>query len=189
MQIAQVSPQAIMRTVAELKDWIKQRAPFKIKVLSTPGQAEFDLRCTAAADCTALREWLSQGPLAGVYYLAVNPLAKVAAGKVQLDVVMAGTGRELVPEVRNYQKHQSPTTEVAIESAIFHDLYLAMRPAQGQRHVSLLAVVFPFVFFLWLGAIVMLFGGVVCLLLVRQVQTAAASEPTEPVGPGAVAVG
>ena len=85
-------------------------------------------------------------------------------GGVRVDCVPTGVGDVLLPEVRFYKKHSSPTTEVAIQSAFSHDLYLAMRPAQGQKFIHLLAVVFPFVSFLWLGAITMLFGALVAML-------------------------
>ena len=70
----------------------------------------------------------------------------------------------MYPEVRTYQKHDTPTTEVAIESAVHQDLYLAMRPSMGKPFVSLLVVLFPLVSFLWAGALVMVIGGTICLI-------------------------
>ena len=70
----------------------------------------------------------------------------------------------LYPEVRAYKKHSSPTTEVAIYSKPYEDVYVAMRPALGQAFVNMLVVVFPLVSFLWTGALVMIFGGIICLL-------------------------
>ena len=108
-----------------------------------------------------------------------------------MDPVPKNVGISLVPEVRFYAKHSSPTTEVAIYSTFEHDLYLAMRPQQGQRFITLLAIVFPFVSFLWLGAIVMVLGGAICVWPTRQRQRAVAvqdadgesdSDPT-PLGP------
>lgn len=178
--VVQASPQALMRAIAELKAWAKEAAPFAVQVRTTPGKPEFDVVFASDADRQQFVAWLGGEPLPGVELLAVNPRGQVAAGQVRVDLVLADSGRTLVPEVRNYQKHQSPTTEVAIESAILHDLYLAMRPAQGQRHVSLLAVVFPFVGFLWLGAVVMLLGGFVCLLPARQAVAESAAQPATP---------
>ncbi|MSQ82301.1 MAG: heme lyase CcmF/NrfE family subunit [Myxococcales bacterium] len=181
MEIAQVSPQSIMRTIADVKHWAKETAPFAVTVHTTPGQPNFDLVFANDPDRNQFVAWLGGDAMAGVQYLGINSRAEATTGQVQLDLVLAGAGRALVPEVRFYKKHSSPTTEVAIESAILHDLYLAMRPAQGQRHVSLLAVVFPFVSFLWLGAVVMLFGGFVCLLPARQVVTEVVPVAPQPV--------
>jgi hypothetical protein len=81
-----------------------------------------------------------------------------------LDVYMSNVGFSMVPEVRFYKKHETPTTEVAIRSYPLHDLYLAMRPAAGQPFINLMVVVFPLVSFLWTGALIMVLGGVICLL-------------------------
>lgn len=189
LEIAEVNPQALMRVVAEIKDWAKDKAPTAVQVRTAAGQPDFEMEFINPQERQRFLTELQAGPLAGMRYAMVNPRANVAAGKVRIDVIHEKAGRMLEPEVRNYKKHSSPTTEVAIESTIGHDLYLAMRPAQGQRHISLLAVVFPFVSFLWLGAFVMLAGGAICLLPTRQPQTAKerAEPPAEPLQ-GAVRV-
>ncbi len=189
LEIAQVNPQALMRVVAEIKDFAKDKSPTAVQVRTTPGQPDFELEFINAQERKRFVDELQAGPLPGIRLAIANARAQVPAGKVRIDVIHDKAGRLLQPEVRNYKKHSSPTTEVAIESTIGHDLYLAMRPAQGQRHISLLAVVFPFVSFLWLGAFVMLFGGAVCLLPTRQPQTAKQPDelPPEPVQ-GAVRV-
>ncbi|MBM4344661.1 MAG: heme lyase CcmF/NrfE family subunit [Deltaproteobacteria bacterium] len=178
--VVQASPQALMRAIAELKAWAKDAAPFAVQVRTTPGKPEFDVVFASDADRQQFVAWLGGEALPGVEWIGVNGRVQAPQGKVCVDLVLAGSGLMLVPEVRNYQKHQSPTTEVAIESAILHDLYLAMRPAQGQRHVSLLAVVFPFVGLLWLGAVVMLIGGFVCLLPARQSASETVPQSAEP---------
>ena len=69
---------------------------------------------------------------------------------------------------------------MAIYSTFEHDLYLAMRPQQGQRFITLLAIVFPFVSFLWLGALVMVFGGTICMWPMRRARTVSAEQPAQP---------
>jgi cytochrome c-type biogenesis protein CcmF len=81
-----------------------------------------------------------------------------------LEIYPKGAGFTMLPEVRFYRKHPEPTTEVAIRSSPLHDLYLAMRPATGRGFINITAVVLPLVSFLWLGALVMVFGAVICLL-------------------------
>lgn len=180
MEVAQIAPQVVMRTVAELKDWAKDRAPTPVEVRTTPGQPTFEATFASGAERDRFLADMRAGPLPGIRFAAYNPRAAVNKGQGRVDVIPVGVGSVLYPEVRNYKKHQSPTTEVAIQSTIAHDLYLAMRPAQGQRHISLLAVVFPFVSFLWLGAFVMLLGGAISLLPTRQAAATPASEPQEP---------
>ncbi|MDP6945080.1 MAG: cytochrome c-type biogenesis CcmF C-terminal domain-containing protein, partial [Myxococcota bacterium] len=80
-----------------------------------------------------------------------------------LEFVDGRTGNLLTPEVRFYAKHDTPTTETAISSTLYEDLYLAMRPAMGQNFINLLTVVFPLVTFLWTGSLVLLLGTLLCL--------------------------
>ena len=85
-------------------------------------------------------------------------------GSGALAFIDRATGRVLRPEVRFYAKHDTPTTETAISSTLFEDLYLAMRPARGQDFINLLTVVFPLVSFLWAGSILMVIGTLVVLI-------------------------
>ncbi len=165
LQVAEVTPQVMMKFFGDMRDTFKQLGLGEVK--TTPGQMQFDLLFANQADIAAFRNDLQAGPVANLLYAAVNPNAEAGTG-LALDVVPQGVGDVMHPEVRFYKKHESPTTEVAIQSTIFHDLYLAMRPAQGQRFINLLAVVFPFVSLLWLGAIVMLLGCVIAMLPGRQ---------------------
>ncbi len=185
MEVAQVAPQAVMRVVFEFKDWAKDGAPTPVKVNTVPGQPTFDVVFENGKERAQFLTDMQAGPLPNIRFAAFNARAQVKPGQGRVDVIPAAAGHSLFPEVRNYKKHQSPTTEVAIESTIAHDLYLAMRPAAGGRHVSLLAVVFPFVGFLWLGAFVMLLGGAIALLPTRQTAAQKASEPQHPQAPAA----
>ena len=167
LDVAAITPQVVMAFVGELRDWATDAAPEAVEVRTTPGQMTFDLAFATPAGLQAfLADWRA-GPWPGMRYVGVNSHATLASG-VRVDCVPFGVGTVLLPEVRFYKKHASPTTEVAIQSAFSHDLYLAMRPAQGQKFIHLLAVVFPFVSFLWLGAITMLFGAVVAMLPARR---------------------
>lgn len=179
-EVMQVTPQVVMKLFADLRDWARDRAPSPVEVQTVKGQVQFSLKFDSEAARKSFQTDLAQPKLAGLRLVQVNARAKVPAGAVRVDIVPEGVGDLLVPEVRFYKKHSSPTTEVAIRSTIGHDLYLAMRPAQGQRFVNLLAVVFPFVSFLWLGAIVMLLGGVIAMLPARRALPLAAVQPSAP---------
>ena len=76
-----------------------------------------------------------------------------------LEFIDRRTGTSLQPEVRFFVKHDTPTTETAIASTLYEDLYLAMRPGQG--FINMLVVVFPLVSFLWAGAILLVLGTLV----------------------------
>lgn len=180
-EIASITPQVVMKFFGELRDWCKDSSAIPLELKTIKGQMHFELIFANKNDRGQFLKDLEMGPWPDLAYAAVNKNAELKHG-VRVDVVPKGIGMLMTPEVRFYRKHSSPTTEVAIESSLFHDLYLAMRPAQGARFINLLAVVFPFVSFLWLGALVMLSGAVICVLPARQVVTAA-----EPQLPPAVA--
>ena len=175
LQIASVAPPTVMKLFATLREELKSTLD-GVALRTTPGQMEFALAFPDIAGRRQFQADMAAGPWPGLSYVAVNTHAEVGQGAL-VDVVPTGVGMVMRPEVRFYKKHSSPTTEVAIESSILHDLYLAMRPAQGQRFINLLAVVFPFVSFLWLGAIVMLFGATICVLPTRQAHTVDADLP------------
>ncbi len=175
--VAEVVPQAVMKVFGDVREYGKERAPSPVEVRTVPGQPGFDLVFVDKGELDRFVADLKAGPWPGLLHAAVNAKVQLTKG-VQVDVVPEGVGNVLYPEARFYKKHSSPTTEVAIKSTFSHDLYLAMRPAQGQRYINLLAVVFPFVSFLWLGAIVMLFGAFVALIPTRQAPVTAREEST-----------
>ena len=90
-------------------------------------------------------------------------LAQVNVKHGALEIVTSRTGKLLSPEVRRYQKHGSPTTEVAIWSRPHEDVYLAMRPDHAKSFINLVAYVNPLINLLWLGSVLMFIGGVFLL--------------------------
>ena len=178
-QVARVAPRMVMGLFKDVREFF-EASPLPGVVATTPGQMRFTVRFDKAADRATFAEWMKLEVAADTLMIRYNSkLRPTIAGKKggRVDVVPAGVGSVLYPEVRFYAKHSSPTTEVAIKSTFEHDLYLAMRPQQGQRFITLLAIVFPFVSFLWLGAAVMVFGATICMWPVRQAATQVAQEP------------
>jgi cytochrome c-type biogenesis protein CcmF len=172
-QIAAVAPQVVMKAFAAVRMYAGD-APGTPKLATVPGQTRFSLTFQSVDDRQRYLDSMRTPVPADIRFAA-----RVAGDDSKVvDLVPAGVGFPLVPEVRQYQKHQSPTTEVAIRSTIAHDLYLAMRPAQGSRSISLLAVVFPFIGLLWLGSITLLLGGAICLWPTSR--TAVVAEPQPP---------
>jgi len=177
--VARVAPRMIMGIFKDTREFFESNAPMKAVVKTVPGRLKFTITFDKAAEKARFVKWMKAPAVPGLLMVLhnakVRPDIKGSKGG-RVDVVPAGVGTVLYPEVRFYAKHSSPTTEVAIESTFEHDLYLAMRPQQGQRFITLLAIVFPFVSFLWLGAAVMVFGGAICMWPTRQVARQPAQE-------------
>ena len=158
MEAVQVLP-PLMHKIAERVRTHFEQQPGKVRAAFMPGASTFTITFgdVAARDAFLARvegEPLLPDLLGGWY----------DAEQDAVNVVPAGVGTTLLPEVRFYQKHGTPTTEVAIQSKPYEDLYLAMRPAMGQPFINILAVVFPLVSLLWAGALTMVIGALICLL-------------------------
>ncbi|HOU53986.1 MAG TPA: cytochrome c biogenesis protein CcsA [Myxococcota bacterium] len=81
---------------------------------------------------------------------------RVDGDPVRVEVIPAGVGKVMTPEVRFYLRSENPTTEVDIEAGFWSDLYLAATPARGVGSVNLTAMDHPMMSVLWLGALVIL---------------------------------
>ena len=72
-------------------------------------------------------------------------------------------GGELVtvlsPQQRIYRVQQSPMTEAAIDAALHRDVFVALGQSLGDGAWSVRVRIKPLISFLWIGAIVMAFGG------------------------------
>ena len=158
MDAAAVMPQIMMKTARKVREFFDDQGT-SIKAAFTPGSPVLTLRFPSV---DARDAWISRAESPPLLEDVVGGWTDPDSGAIE--IVPAGVGITMFPEVRFYQKHGTPTTEVAIESSIFQDLYLAMRPSMGQPFINLLAVVFPLVSFLWAGTLVMVIGGLICLL-------------------------
>jgi cytochrome c-type biogenesis protein CcmF len=69
----------------------------------------------------------------------------------------------LTPEQRIYPAEGQDTANTAIRTTGFEDLYLALGDDRGQGRWTLRAYVSPLAPFIWLGALVMAFGGMLSL--------------------------
>jgi cytochrome c-type biogenesis protein CcmF len=76
-----------------------------------------------------------------------------------------GTTSELRPQRRFYDKSEQPNSEVAITSTWRQDLYVTLAGWEAGGAVTALQVkVNPLVSLLWTGGIVLIVGGIFCLL-------------------------
>jgi len=63
------------------------------------------------------------------------------------------------PEKRNYGRDQSPMTEAGIDAGFTRDLFVALGESLGNDAWSFRLYHKPFVRWIWLGAVLMGFGG------------------------------
>jgi cytochrome c biogenesis factor len=121
-----------------------------------------------------LAGWSSKGEQA---VLAARPSS---VDKTVVEVVAAGGGLAMSPEVRFYVKSENPTTEVEIEPGLLTDLYLAATPAKGAGEVNLTAMDHPMMSSLWAGALVILLAGSALLLPTRRRKSRIVSAVKDP---------
>jgi cytochrome c-type biogenesis protein CcmF len=88
----------------------------------------------------------------------------------------------LYPEKRIYRVQKSPMTEADIDSGWRHDLFIALGESLGQNAWSVRIQYKPLIRFIWFGAFVMAFGGLIAVTdrryrSVRHSKTVAAAAP------------
>lgn len=158
-RLTEVYPdQAMARLRAARDNFTASGLPVKAEL--TPGSAELVLRFAtsdaqrqtlAHLDTVATPDWV----------LAVIDDTETGA----LHVIDKETGQTLVPESRYYPSKSTSTTEVAISGEDFLvDLYLSMQPDMGRPYVKVFSVIFPLVNFLWIGALLLMLGGIIALM-------------------------
>ncbi|MFW5450312.1 MAG: heme lyase CcmF/NrfE family subunit [Methylophagaceae bacterium] len=68
------------------------------------------------------------------------------------------------PEKRTYNQSSMPMTEAAIDAGVFRDLFVALGEPLGSGSWSLRIYHKPFVRWIWLGALIMAFGGLLAAM-------------------------
>ena len=82
------------------------------------------------------------------------------------DMRVARNGRQvalLQPEKRVYPVAAMPTTEAAIDNGVLRDIYLVIGDAQDSGGYAVRTYIKPFANWIWAGAIIMAFGGLLSL--------------------------
>jgi cytochrome c-type biogenesis protein CcmF len=69
----------------------------------------------------------------------------------------------LYPEKRLYFAQNQPTTEVALRTSPFEDLYIIMAGFEPSKIVTFKVFVNPLVFWMWMGGLVMVVGTVIAI--------------------------
>ena len=184
-RLIQIFPPIIHKQIDEVRRTLGGLEVGRARVDSVPGTAEFLVTWTNRADFVRARALL------GAEEAALDDvlLSRMNTSEAAVEIITADTGTVLWPEVRRYEKHTNPTTEVAIWSRWNEDVYLAMRPDMRQSFVNLVAYVNPWVNMLWLGAFVMFLGGVFLIVPTKMllVERKATARPPKRAGKGKAA--
>lgn len=88
------------------------------------------------------------------------------ADRSVINVQRGESGRHFMmyPEKRLYIATGMPMTQVALRSGLFRDLYVAMGEDLGDGSYAMRVQYKPFVRWLWLGALLMAFGGILAVI-------------------------
>ncbi|MGP9566415.1 heme lyase CcmF/NrfE family subunit [Halomonas sp. AOP25-F1-15] len=105
----------------------------------------------------------------GANFLADTAIIQVQRGE-------SGRRFTMRPEKRLYLATGMPMTQVALRPGLFRDLYVAMGEDLGDGSWAMRVQYKPFVRWLWLGALLMAFGGVLAVLDKRYRRVAIARD-------------
>jgi len=188
-EVLRVLPESFKR-LAQAASVVTDGAGKDRLTLRVGGRGDLTMTVTAADDAAfdaMLAGWQArdESPILAARAIGNQPTV--------VEVVPAGAGVLMSPEVRHYLKSENPTTEVEIEPGLLSDLYLAATPAQGAGEVNLTAMDHPMMSSLWLGAVIALLAGAALIAPVRRRRepvrkdepvVAAVTRPAGPPGSG-----
>ncbi|MGR3662942.1 MAG: heme lyase CcmF/NrfE family subunit [Paracoccaceae bacterium] len=103
------------------------------------------------------------------YEIALNSVDRIEGPNyfsTMADMTVFRNGRkeaQLYPEKRVYPVAQMPTTEAAIDNGVFRDIYLVIGDRQSDGSWAVRTYVKPLANWIWIGAILMAFGGFLSL--------------------------
>ncbi|UCF31519.1 MAG: heme lyase CcmF/NrfE family subunit [bacterium] len=106
----------------------------------------------------------------GEYTLRYDRLGKYSDRNREVYVATLAVFREgqpvgvIRPEKRFYSKADQPTTEVSLRSTLLEDLYVTMPTIGDRTVVTVRAAVNPLVIWVWIGAFIMVGGGVMAVI-------------------------
>ncbi len=106
---------------------------------------------------------------AGGYSFRFNGVANAMgpnyrAARAEIEVIKDGSViNKMYPEKRAYMASENIMSETAIDTGLFRDLYLSLGEPVGGGAWSVRVYFKPFVSWIWVGAVLMAFGGAVAL--------------------------
>ena len=120
----------------------------------------------------------------GGYYFTLNKVENIAGPNydaVQAEVLVEDGDKSwlMYPSKRNFRVQRMPTTEAAIDISLTRDVYIALGDPQEGGGYAMRVYIKPFVDWIWIGALVMAFGGIISLFD-RRYRVAAPSRKARP---------
>ena len=105
----------------------------------------------------------------GAFTLQYDDLTRMIESTHEAFMAKLTVGRDgkylttLYPEKRLYFAQNQPTTEVALRTSLFEDLYIIMAGFEPSKIVTFKVFVNPLVFWMWMGGLVMVMGTVIAI--------------------------
>jgi len=105
----------------------------------------------------------------GAFTLQYDDLTRMIESTHEAFIAKLTVGRDgkylttLYPEKRLYFAQNQPTTEVALRTSLFEDLYIIMAGFEPSKIVTFKVFVNPLVFWMWMGGLVMVMGTVIAI--------------------------
>ncbi len=104
----------------------------------------------------------------GGYYFTLQNVENVAGPNydaVRAEILVEDGDKSwlMYPEKRNFRVQRMPTTEAAIDISLTRDVYIALGDPQEGGGYAVRVYIKPFVDWIWIGALLMAFGGLVSL--------------------------
>lgn len=123
----------------------------------------------------------------GIFTVQYDDLTRVVVSTheafiAKLTIARNGTYlTTLYPEKRLYFAQNQPTTEVALRTSPFEDLYIIMAGFEPSKTATFKVFVNPLVFWMWMGGLVMVLGTVIAIWPERRPHVSAQQRTAEQV--------
>ena len=120
----------------------------------------------------------------GGYTFTLNKVAQIdgpnyTAVRGEVSAIKGSESLMLFPEKRNFTVQNMPTTEAAIDMGLTRDVYVVLGDAQDNGGYAMRVYIKPFTSWIWIGTLVMAFGGLMSLFD-RRYRVAAPSRKAAP---------
>jgi cytochrome c-type biogenesis protein CcmF len=89
---------------------------------------------------------------------------------------------DMHPQKRHYFARGNTMTEVALDTGLFRDIYVAMGESVGDNAWAMRVHIKPFIRWIWLGALMMAFGAVLAVMDKRYRKKSQAADSVLAVG-------
>jgi len=128
-----------------------------------------------------------ESALVGTFVLQYDDLTRTIESTYEAFIAKLTVSRHgkylatLLPEKRLYFAQNQPTTEVALRTRPFEDLYIIMAGFESSKTATFKVFVNPLVFWMWMGGLVMVLGTAIAMWPERRPHSLARQHTTEQV--------